>query len=409
MKTSFPLFVCLLSTFTTSALRGDDWPTFLGPNGDGVVDGYNVSADWKQNPPEVVWKKNLGVGNSALAIANERAITLGNIDDTDFVWCLDASDGSTLWTHEYSEPQETACGNIGPSSTPTIDGDRVYTVSGTGKLYCLSLDDGSLLWEKNYTDDLNGRKPICGWAASPTIYGNLLIVDPGAQDGAIAALDKRTGELLWKAGDAKAGCATPTVYSYNGVNTLAFFHGNKLVGYNLDRPGEVLYEYTWRTFNAFNASKPQFTDGKVFISSGYGEGYGVLDLTGEAPELLHRDRELPLQFQNSLQIDGDILGIFGDNKYDSQFIRMDMLSGEIRWKLPYPGKRGNLLAVGDKVIAITETGTMIIGNASSERFDTLSQIEVLPELIWAVPAFSNGRIYIRNKEGETVCLALESV
>ncbi len=383
-----------------------DWPTFLGPNGDGIVKDHNLSANWAQNPPKVIWRKNLGVGNSSIAIANGRAVTLGNTNDIETVWCLDASNGDVIWKFEYEELQKTECGSIGPSSTPTIDGNRVYAISGTGKFFCLNLLDGSVIWEKHYIDDFEGRKPICGWAASPFIAGELLIVDPGAIDGAIVALDKRTGKTLWKAGHAKAGCANPLLYSHEGKQVLAFFHGNKLIGYDLDRQGAILYEFSWRTFNAFNASKPQYFDDKIFISSGYGEGYAVLDLSEKEPKLLHRDRELPLQFQNSLLIGGDILGIFGDNKHDSQFIRMDMATGNVRWKLPYPGKRGNLLAVGKQVIAITETGKMIIGNSSQDGFEELGQIETVPELVWTPPAFSNGRIYIRNKEGETVCISL---
>lgn len=399
----FSLFIIL---FGTTSLFCADWPTYLGSKGDGIVTNYELSANWENEPPEVLWRDNLGVGNSSISISNGKAVTMGNVDDIDTIWCLDENDGSVIWKYDYEEAQETPCGAIGPSSTPTIDGDRVYAVSGTGQLFCLDFASGNLIWSKSYVDDFQGRKPICGWAASPFIEGELLIVDPGATDGAIVALDKMTGESLWKAGNAKAGCSTPLRYSHEGKNALAFFHGDKLIGYDLDQPGEVLYEFAWRTFNSFNASRPQYMDGRIFISSGYNEGYAVIDLTGDEPEILHRDRELPLQFQNSLLIDGDILGVFGDNRHDSQFVRMDLTTGEIRWKLPYPGKRGNLLAIGDKVIAITETGNMIIGNANKEEFEMLAQLEILPELVWAVPAFSDGRIYIRNKEGETVCLQL---
>ncbi len=403
------LFVSLeAALFAASHLLAGDWPTFMGPDGDAVVKNYQVSTNWKQEPPKIIWRKSLGSGNASLVIANGRAVTLGNEEDKDIVWCLDAQTGDALWKFEYDEPKLTECGEIGPSSTPTIDGNRVYTVGNSGQLFCLDLATGKLVWKKNYMDDLEGRKPICGWAASPLISGNQLIVDPGAADGAIAALDKRTGEVLWKSGNAKAGCATPLLYSHEGKNALAFFQGDKLIGYNLDRQGEVLYEFTWRTFNSFNASKPKYKDGRIFISSGYGQGYAVVDLTGEEPELLHRNRELPLQFQNSLLIDGDILGIFGDNRNDSQLIRMNMDTGDIRWKLDYPGNRGNLLAIGDKIIAITETGKIVLGNATREEFETLAEMEILPEKVWAVPAFSNGYIYVRNTEGETVCIKLPS-
>ncbi len=403
MRAFVSLAVALVSA---GHLFAGDWPIFMGPDGDGIVKDYQVSTNWEQDQPQIVWRESLGSGNASLAIADGKAVTTGNIDDKDIVWCLDSKSGETLWKFEYDEPKMTECGPIGPSSTPTIDGDRVYTVGNSGQLFCLNLATGEVVWKKNYIEDLEGRKPICGWAASPFISGSRLIVDPGATDGAIVALDKMTGAFLWKSGEAKAGCATPLHYSHEGKNALAFFQGNKLIGYDLDRQGEVLYEFTWRTFNAFNASKPKYKDGRIFISSGYGEGYAVVNLAGDQPELLHRDRELPLQFQNSLLIDGDILGIFGDNRHESQFIRMNMDTGDIHWRLPYPGNRGNLLAVGDKIIAITETGNMILGNATKETFETLAEMAILPEKVWAVPAFADGRIYVRNTEGETVCVTL---
>ena len=145
-----------------------DWPRFLGPNGNGIIvqdEAFNT--DWASKPPKALWSRQIGIGCSSFAITGERVFTLGNQDNKDTVWCFDSESGKVIWEYTYDEPKGAKYYTGSTSSTPTIDGDRVYTVSKQGKLFCFDINSGAVLWQKDYNEDFDGKRQSWGWAASP--------------------------------------------------------------------------------------------------------------------------------------------------------------------------------------------------------------------------------------------------
>ncbi len=382
-----------------------DWPRFLGPNGNGVVaEDAALSTDWKKNPPKTLWTRQLGLGCSSFAIADGRALTLGNNNGEDTVWCLDAKSGALIWKHTYEEPKAAKYYSGGTSSTPTIDGDRVYTVSKQGKLFCLDFDSGKVLWERSYSDDFDGRRQSWGWAASPVVYKDLLLIDPGAKNGALVALDKRSGEPVWSIGDEEPGYATPVVYQDQGRDRVSVFHKKALVGYDLESPGDPLFRYSWRTSYGANASNPHFRNGKFFLSSGYGSGYAVIDVTQSEPELLHRDRELILKVQTSVLVGDHVIAHYGGDGDPRDLVALNFDTGDIAWREKVPGDLGNVIAVGEHLIVFTDSGHVILGKDAGDRFQELGRKHALLGTSWAPPSYSNGKLYLRNNLGKAVCL-----
>jgi len=381
-----------------------DWPEYLGPGGSGIVEG-KIRTDWKSNPPKELWRKDLGQGCSSFAIAGDKVLTMGNKGNKDIVWCLDATTGETIWTHEYPEPLDPKLYEGGPNTTPTIDGDRVYTLSRTGKLFCLSLADGKPQWEKHFDKDFGGKPPSWGFSASPVVRGDLLYCLPCGKDGGLYALDKATGAVRWKSGDnTRPGYATPVFFKHKGRDVVAAFHGRELVTYNLDGRGRPAFNFEWRTSYDVNASNPQYHDGKMFLASGYGMGYVVIDVSGSKPKVLHKDEDTRMIFQNSLLVDGDILGVFGDKNIKAELIRMDMKTGKVHWREAMPGTRGSSLMVGNDMIILTETGDIICGEPAKTGWTEHGRVKALRPTCWAPVAFGNGRIFARTNKGEAVCL-----
>ena len=400
-----PAIAATLLIAASSLTQASEWPRFLGPEGNGIAPADpSLNTDWNANSPKALWTASLGMGASSFAVADGKAITLGNKDDVDTIACFDANTGKVLWQHSYEEPKEAKFYPGGTSSTPTIDGERVYVVSKQGKLFCFEFDTGKILWQVDYQDDLDGRRQGWGWAAAPLVYGDQLIIDPGAKNGSIAALDKLTGKLLWSMGSEEPGYATPVVYQANGSDHLAVFHRKGIAGYSIEQRGDPLYYYSWRTNYGVNASNPHYQDGKLFIGSGYGSGYAVLDISAREPKLLHRDRGLELKFQTSLHIGDRIIAHFGDEKKAKDLVAMDFATGEIHWRHAMPGKFGNAIAVGDKLIVFTESGHIVIGEDRSDRFQELVNEKVLGGLCWAPPSYANGKLYLRSLQGDAVCL-----
>jgi len=395
----------LVSLCIANSLFATDWPRFLGPNGDGfIADDKTLNTDWESNPPKTLWTRQIGLGCSSFAVVDGKALTLGNLNGQDFVWCFDAHTGELIWKHTYEEPLGARSYSGGTSSTPTVDGDRVYTVSKQGKLFCLDFDSGEVQWERNYSDDFDGRRQSWGWAASPVVYNDWLLIDPGAKDGALVALDKHSGEAVWKIGIEEPGYATPVVYNHQGRDRVAVFHKKALVGYDLEDPGDPLFRFSWRTSYGANASNPHYRDGKFYLSSGYGSGYAVIDISKPEPELLHRDRELILKVQTSVLVDDRVIAHYGGDRDPRDLIALNFDTGEIAWRQKVPGDLGNVIAIGDHLVVFTDSGHVILGKDGGDHFEELGRKHVLLGTSWAPPAYADGKLYLRNNLGKAVCL-----
>ena len=393
----------LLVAFLSAIATAQDWPRYLGPDGSGIVEG-KIRTNWQAEKPKELWRKDLGKGCTSFAIAGDKVVVMGNKEDTDIVWCLDAATGKEIWTHKYPEKLAPKMYDGGPNATPTIDGDVVYTLSRTGNLFCLSMADGKPKWNVHYKKDFKGTVPDWGYSASPVVKGNLLYCLPCADNGGLFALEKSTGKVSWKSGDdTRPGYATPVFFNYKGRDVVAAFQGRELVTYNLDG-GKPVFEFGWRTSYDVNASNPQFHDGMMFLASGYGMGYVVIDVSGTKPKVLHKDEDTRMIFQNSILRDGDILGVFGDKNIDAELIRMDMKTGKAHWRAKMPGTRGSSLMVGDQMVILSETGDIICGEPAKSGWTEHGRVKALSPVCWAPVAFAHGRIFARSNKGEAVCL-----
>jgi outer membrane protein assembly factor BamB len=400
---TIPLLLILLPSIAFS----QDWPRYLGPDGSGVVEG-KIRTNWKEEKPKELWRKDLGKGCTSFAATGEKVVVMGNKDNTDIVWCLDAATGKEIWTHKYPEKLDPKLYEGGPNATPSIDGDVVYTLSRTGNLFCLSMADGKPKWNVHYKKDFKGRVPDWGYSASPVVKGNLLYCLPCADDGGMYALEKSTGKVSWKSGDdTKPGYATPVFFTHEGKELVAAFHGRQLVAYNLESKGKPVFDFGWRTSYDINASNPQYHDGMMFLASGYGMGYVVIDVSGGKPKVLHKDEDTRMIFQNSILRDGDILGVFGDKNIPAELIRMDMKTGKAHWRAKMPGTRGSSLMVGDQMVILSETGEIICGEPAKSGWKEHGRVNALSSVSWGNVVFAHGRIFARSNKGEAVCLEVK--
>jgi hypothetical protein len=180
-----------------------------------------------------------------------------------------------------------------------------------------------------------------------------------------------------------------------------------LVTYDLEAKGKPVFDFGWRTSYDINASNPQYHDGMMFLASGYGMGYVVIDVSGREPKVLHKDEDTRMIFQNSILQDGDILGVFGDKNIDAELIRMDMKTGKAHWRAKMPGTRGSSLMVGDQMVILAETGDIICGQPTKSGWNEHGRVKALSSVSWAPVAFAHGRIFARSNKGEAVCLEVK--
>jgi len=381
-------FVFLLS----QPLFAEDWNQWRGPDHNGVSNETGWSATWSVDGPKQLWKLSVGTGYSSVSVSDGRLYTMGNMDKTDTIYCLDANKGTEIWKYSYPCASE-GNGYPGTASTPTVDGGSVYTLSREGHLFCLDAKTGQARWSKHISKDFEANPPDWGIACSPLVFNEKLIVSGGRT----IAVNKDTGELIWKSQDYNGGYSSPIVFYYEMKPMLAVFNTLGLVILDPDNGQEITHQ-EWKTDYNVNASTPIAAGSDIFISSGYNVGCGLYKFDGKSLTQLWKNKNMRNQFTNCVLYKNHLYG------FDEEQLRcLDFMTGAVKWTQKGTGI-GTLMIADGKLIAMTAKGTLLIAEASPDSYGELASANVLNGLCWTVPVLSDGKIYCKNHEGDLVCL-----
>jgi outer membrane protein assembly factor BamB len=377
----------------------EDWPRWRGPDLNGISQEKDWTTDWPKEGPTLLWRANVSTGFSAVAVAQGRLFTLGNSNETESVGCWDTVTGRPLWRHTYACPSDPEYHEGGPGATPTIDGDRLYTLGKRGHLLCLEAATGQPIWQLNVTNAVGSAKPRWGFAGSPLVDGELLILNAGA---AGAAINKRSGKTVWTSGTNAPGYATPVPFTAEGERCVALFAAKALVGVRV-RDGRELWRHPWETKWDINAVDPIVVSQRVFISS-FDRGGALLDVSVHPPKLVWQSREMLNNFNSCVLLDGFLYGVYGHTDQAERDLRcLDVTTGEVKWKHEGLGL-GSLMAADGKLIVLGEKGELVVAAATPTAFKPLARAQVMGGRCWTVPVLANGRIYCRNASGTLICL-----
>ena len=367
-----------------------DWPQWRGPNRDGISAEKDFATTWPKEGPPRLWSANLGGGYSTVAVVGDRLYTMGNVNDVDRVMCLNTATGKQLWDYKYPCSAADPNGYPGPRCTPTVDGNLVYTVSRQGHLLCLSAANGALVWNQHLVNNFGGRMPQWGFSGSPLVEGNLLILETGAQGRSVLALNKLNGRLVWATGNYAAGYSSPVAFDLGRERAVAVFSAGGLTCRAVSN-GRILWHYNWRTSYDVNAATPIVFDDKIFISSGYGSGCALLQMTANSVQLVWSNKNMRNQFSSCVRSRGHLYG-FDDN----QLRCLDLITGAVKWSTLAYGK-GSLMTAGGRLILYGERGRLGLAEASPTGFQELAGAQVLGgNSTWAPPVLANGHIYCRS-------------
>ncbi len=144
MRASRLIIIAVILTYVQAGAA--DWPGWRGAARNGISSETDLNWHWPPEGPKVLWKGSVGTGFSCVTLAAGRAYTLGNRENVDTVFCLDAETGSELWRHSYPCRLDPKAYEGGPMATPAVDGDRVYTISKFGHCLCLNAQTGAVIW-----------------------------------------------------------------------------------------------------------------------------------------------------------------------------------------------------------------------------------------------------------------------
>jgi outer membrane protein assembly factor BamB len=384
------------------------WPGWRGPLRTGVSADTDLLARWGKEGPRLLWKTTtLGIGFSTPAISRGRIYVLGTRANKEQVIVLDATQmGKELWVAELGplDSSESPPRHAGPRSTPTVDGDRLYTLGSQGDLLCLSTD-GKQVWRKHLVRDLEGQRSSWGYAESPLVDRDLLICTPGGPKATMAALDKKTGAVVWKACVVKgnhAAYASPIVAEVGQVRQYIQFLSGCLVGVGA-KDGKVLWSYDG-IIGSFNCATPIFHDGHVFVTASdssrpvkNGGALLALKITNGnvTAKEIYRTTALANYLGGVVLVNGALYGTC-----DSALVCVDFKTGKTNWQNNSVGQAsiigadGHLYVNGDHG-AVALVAAMPAGYLEKSRFSAPHRSK---SSVRAHPAIADGKLYLRDQE-----------
>jgi outer membrane protein assembly factor BamB len=332
---------------------------------------------------------------------------MGTRGDAEFVFALDTKTGKEIWATKGGKPYENAWGD-GPRATPTVDGDVLYALGANGDLLCLELANGKQRWQINFTKDLGGELPTWGYTESPLIDGNRLICTPGGDNGTFAALDKKTGKVVWRS----TGLKDPAAYSSIVVGTV----GNVRQYIQMTEKGVVGVsakdgQLLWQSELAFNNTAivptPIFHENQVYVSSGYAAGGGLLKLSaagqGTKAEQIWANRVMVNHHGGVLRVGEHVYGFSDGKGWTCQSFK----TGEKVWDGKGKLGKGSLTCADGRLYLYDESdGTCVLIDASPTGWNESGRFKIpretqLPRksgLIWTHPVVANGRLYLRDQD-----------
>ena len=381
-----------------SVIAGD-WPNFRGPNYDGVSIESDLKVAWKTDGPKKLWSAQVGIGFSAVSVHNGRLVTMGNENDMDTVVCLDATSGAPVWRHAYASDLGPKYYEGGPGSTPTIDGDRVYSLGKWGDFFCLDAASGEVIWKRQLAPEEGLAISDWGFSGSVFVSGDSLILNVG---GAGMAFNKKTGKTIWTTDDNESGYSSP--YPMGNLMVIGTSTGYSAIN---SATGEAAWEIDWPTRYGVNAADPIVHDGHILVASGYGKGAGLFKLGEGDPELVWKSRKLRAQQNAPVLINGHLYGFDGDGGSRANLRCLNWKSGEELWATEDLGY-GALTAADGKLIAIGAKGDLALIDASPEGYRPIAKAKVMEGKCWTVPVLANGLLYCRTVEGTLSCFDLRA-
>lgn len=402
------------SVLAAPPAAGADWPQWRGPARDGKSAETGLLQSWPAGGPPLAFKATgIGTGFSAVAVAGGRIYTLGDAGDRQFVVGLDEKTGKFLWKADIGKAWDDEF--LGPRSTPSVDGDRLYALSADGDLFCLETAGGKLVWKRNLPADFGARVDgrIWKFAESPLVDGDQVIVTPDGPQAAMVALDKKTGKEIWRAAVPELGAAGKDGSAYSsvvvsnaaGVRQYVQLIGRGVIGVDA-QSGKFLWGYNKVANNVANIPTVLVDGDQVFASTGYGAGGALLQIAKEGGALQAREVYFLAGnvFQNHhggmILHQGHVYAGSGHNKGFP--VALELKSGKVAWGPERNEGTGSAaVAYADgRLYFRYQNGKMVLIEATPAGYKEHGSFDI-PDVkhpSWPHPVIAGGRLYLREQD-----------
>jgi outer membrane protein assembly factor BamB len=413
----------LLGLLVPTLTVADDWPQWQGPNRDNVSHETGLLKTFPPDGPKLLWTvETAGYGYSGPAVVGDRLYGMGARDGpgesfTNFAFALDTANGKTVWSHDLStytegtnrqRPFLTNWGG-GPRGTPTVDGELMYALDPLGNLVCLETASGKERWRKSLVTDLGGKSPSWGYAESPLVDGDRVVVTPGGGQGTMAALNKKTGEVVWRS----KGLTDPAAYSSvvvgnaGGVRQYVELTADGIAGVGA-ADGKLLWHHSKKGIYRTAVIPTAIVSGDyVYATAGYKAGCDLIKLTSDGAggfraETMYSNKEMENHHGGVVKVGESVYGFTGKGR--GAWICQDFQSGKVVWESDKLGKGALTCADGQLYCYAEKDGTLVRVEATPAGWRETGRFKIPQETkldrrqgkIWTHPVIANGKLYLRD-------------
>lgn len=407
-------------------LLAEDWPQFRGPERTGISAEKGLLQAWPDKGPKLLWTyRETGMGFACPSIVGDRMITMGGWEDGEYVLAIDMKSQKEVWKTKLGKLFGHGNWGDGPRGTPTVDGALVYALGGFGDLVCVNAADGKEVWRKNLASDLGGEMMSeWGYSESPLVDGDHLIVTPGGPKGTLAALDKKTGKVVWQSAGLTNKAPYTSVMISNAGGVKQYIQtsyidpdeGGFVSGFDVKSGKPLWTENMFKKHSYAIAPTPIVLKDWVYVTAGYGGGCHLFEIKGSDKGLAATDL-YPSRVQSTMKnthggvvlIDGKIFGHSETYGWCCQ----DLKTGKILWKdrsslecrsgaptaadgrLYFLSDRGECALTIPNAKDWQETGRLALPEKSKLRQERVS---LQAAAVWTYPVIANGRLYLRDQE-----------
>jgi outer membrane protein assembly factor BamB len=419
------LLACCAVVLAAPPLLADEWPQWMGPGRDNVWREDGVLEALPAAGPRVVWRVPIAGGYAGAAVAGGRVfvtdyVTAADVKVANFerktstgterVLCLEEATGKLLWKHEYPVTYTIAY-PAGPRCTPTVDGDRVYTLGAEGDLFCFEAATGKVVWSRDLKKDYATKAALWGWASHPLVDGQKLICIAGTDAAHAVAFDTRTGKELWRAGTApEQGYVPPSIIEAAGVRQLVLVKPDGVYAVDPDT-GKLFWETPYNADNGSIIMTPVRIGDHLYVGGYQGKNL-LLKLKADAPGVDVVWRNKPKQGISAVNVqpfvaDGIVYGF-----HESGELRaMRIPEGDFAWRgggplgaRPQGSGTAFITRHRDRFFLFTETGDLVIAKLTPAGYEELSRAHLIEPtnvafgrpVVWCAPAYANRSIIVRN-------------
>ncbi|MDX8340870.1 PQQ-binding-like beta-propeller repeat protein [Draconibacterium sp. IB214405] len=400
-----PLILIVSLFFSSVTTTNAQVIQFRGPNRDGIFPETGLLKEWPEEGPEVLWvTEDLGKSNSSTIATADRIYTTGNIDTMEYVSCLDLQ-GNILWQKSYGR----AWINTYPEArcTPTLEDNRLYLLSGLDELVCMNTENGEIIWQVDLHEKYQSDWDMFGVSESPLLVDDKVIASVGGETAMVVALDKMTGELVWKSETmhAKRSNITPLLIEHCGKKYIITANQTHVISVDANT-GEIMWDFhhNFLSPNGDNTTiltnVPTYKDSCLWITSGWDVKSSMLKISDDGRSITEKFADQTFDNQNHgvVLVDGYLYGSNFTGRQTGKWVCMNWDTGEIVWIADFHSKGPAISAEGMLYLIDEKRGNVALVKANPKKFDVVSsfKIEYGSGPYWSRPAIYNGMFLVRH-------------